>query len=430
MKIVKLKAENIKRLTAIEITPEGNVVTIGGKNGAGKSSVLDSIAYALGGKELVPTEPIRKGELRAEISVDLGDIVVTRKFSRKKPEHQASSTLVVKSKEGTTYSAPQTMLDELLGDLSFDPMDFCMHSKKEQRELLAEMVGYDSEEIDSAIAEATIQRREFKKRHDIVKGKLSGCVRHDVTPNELIPVDSVSDSMLEAERIRQQKNDAERHVLELGNEKTNCENSMRYWAEEIEKAEALLKKSTDMHLQAARQLEKCDKEIVEASRLANEIVVPDVDELRQKITNIEEHNKKIASNKGYDELERQRLEWETETAKATLKIDKLREDKAIKLENINYPIEGLSLEEDGVYWYGLPFEQASTSERMRVSVAIGLALNPDLKILLVRDGSNLDTHSLKAIQEQAKDADAQLWIERVAESKDGVQVFIEEGELK
>src|ERR1035441_8426583 len=76
-KIIKLTSENVKRLQAVEITPDGNVVVIGGKNGAGKSSVLDSIEYALGG-DTADRMPVRRGEEKAKIVLDLGEIIVKR----------------------------------------------------------------------------------------------------------------------------------------------------------------------------------------------------------------------------------------------------------------------------------------------------------------------------------------------------------------
>ena len=58
MQIVELRAENVKRLSAVTIRPTGPVVEITGKNEAGKSSVLDSIWMALGGAE-VPVQAIQ-----------------------------------------------------------------------------------------------------------------------------------------------------------------------------------------------------------------------------------------------------------------------------------------------------------------------------------------------------------------------------------
>src|SRR5688572_21321759 len=82
MRVVRLQAENFMRLVAIDITPEGHVVRIGGKNGAGKTAAMNSIAVALGGMALAPEEPLREGEAEGFVRVDIGEYLVTRKFSR------------------------------------------------------------------------------------------------------------------------------------------------------------------------------------------------------------------------------------------------------------------------------------------------------------------------------------------------------------
>src|SRR3990172_7943210 len=112
MKIIKLQAENIKKLVAVEITPSGNVVTISGKNGAGKTSVLDSIWWALGGSENIQGQPIRKGETSGVIRLNLGEIAVERRFTEK------GSTLYVENTEGMRFKSPQDVLDKLVGSLS------------------------------------------------------------------------------------------------------------------------------------------------------------------------------------------------------------------------------------------------------------------------------------------------------------------------
>ena len=79
MKIVKLNAENVKKLVAVEITPSGEIVTISGKNGAGKTSVLDSIWWALAGTSNIQAQPIRKGQNKARIRLDMGELIVERR---------------------------------------------------------------------------------------------------------------------------------------------------------------------------------------------------------------------------------------------------------------------------------------------------------------------------------------------------------------
>ena len=129
MKIVALQAENIKKLIAIEIRPDGNLVQITGKNGHGKTSVLDSIWWALAGAKHIQSVPIREGEDKARIMLDLGEIIVTRTFKTSK-KGEVPSAISVENAEGAKFGTPQTMLDNLLGQLSFDPLAFSRRWRK------------------------------------------------------------------------------------------------------------------------------------------------------------------------------------------------------------------------------------------------------------------------------------------------------------
>lgn len=119
MKILRLEAENIKKLKVVAINPNGNVVQITGPNGSGKSSVLDSIYYALAGAKDIPSQPIRRGQLKAHVTLELGEITVTRKFSK-----DTGTSLVMEAKNGARFPTPQRLLDDMLGKLTFDPLEF------------------------------------------------------------------------------------------------------------------------------------------------------------------------------------------------------------------------------------------------------------------------------------------------------------------
>src|ERR1035437_1668436 len=127
MKIIRFEAENIKKLRVVEITPSGNIVEITGANGAGKTSILDSIWYALGGAENIPSVPLRKGAKNGHVKLDLGEIVVMRRFSS-----SGSTDLRVESKDGTALKSPQSILDRLVGSLTFDPLEFSRMKPTEQ----------------------------------------------------------------------------------------------------------------------------------------------------------------------------------------------------------------------------------------------------------------------------------------------------------
>ena len=170
MKIVKLTAENIKKLRAVEITPNGDVVTISGKNGAGKTSVLDSIWWALSGTTHIQAQPIRKGETKARIRLDMGEIIVERKFT------ESGSTLVVENAEGARFPSPQKMLDAMIGELSFDPLAFSRMDARKQFDELRRVseLDVDIDELDrlnkSDYAKRTDINRDAKLRRAIVDG--------------------------------------------------------------------------------------------------------------------------------------------------------------------------------------------------------------------------------------------------------------------
>ena len=135
LKVINIQAENFKRIRAIDITPgDENVVLISGKNEQGKSSVIDAIWAAVGGSDMVKSTgtvaPIRNGEKNARVRLDLGELVVTRKWTER------GSTLVVENREGDIKKSPQTVFDSFVGKIAFDPMSFVNKSDDEQRKTL------------------------------------------------------------------------------------------------------------------------------------------------------------------------------------------------------------------------------------------------------------------------------------------------------
>ena len=166
-KVIQLKAENFKRLKAIDITPDENMVEITGKNAQGKTSLLDSIAYAVGGGTYTPEEPIRKGEKKSQVYLNLGDLKIT------KVSTPAGERLEVTNAEGLLYKTPQAILDKIKGKYTFDPLEFA--KSKNQKETLLSLVNL---EIDlNAMAkrkqetydERTIKNRELRQLEAEIK---------------------------------------------------------------------------------------------------------------------------------------------------------------------------------------------------------------------------------------------------------------------
>lgn len=429
MKIVKLTAENVKRLTAIEINPEGNVITIGGKNGAGKSSVLDSISYALGGQKLIPNEPIHTNKNEAKIEVELDDFIVTRKFTR--TDEGTKSSLTIRSKEGLQYSSPQAVLDKLLGKLSFDPLAFSNATPMLQREILSKLVDLDTTEVDQKINITYAKRSETNKHLKMAESQFLSCPKHPDVGYEEVDFSTISKQMLEAEKIRVRVNEITKDVLYQSDILAEASARMRGLEETIKEHQRYIKSAEEaIRLNEIKKFEAENKRIElqkEQERIAKNL--PNTEELTKKIGEIQEINKKVKQNQTSKNFEESYEALKKISAEQSLEIENLRQQKKDMISNVTYPIEGLAVADEGVTFRGIPLDQTSTAEKLRISVAIGLALNPTLKILLLRDGSSLDSTSLADIASQAEKADAQIWLERVAETKDGISVMIEEGSV-
>lgn len=442
MKVVRLTSENVMRLVAVDITPDGNVITIGGPNGAGKSSVLNSIAMALGGEALVPDEPIRVGEGSAKIVLNLGEFVVTRRFTREKREDgsygETSSTLIVTNADGTAkYTSPQTLLNKLLGKLTFDPLAFAHADAKPQGEILRRIVNIDLGLFDRQRQAAAAQRAVLKKTHDVKLAQMLALPHHDDAPEAEISMDEVSSEMMRAEAARKHVQDLQRHVDSLQLQKgalqqdlAGHEHSLGDLIRRLKEIESQIRQVNEWTENVKTAIRAAEEEIVTAQAEVEKAsgAVPDVTAIKTRIEEIERTNARVRDNHRYAAMA-------IEVEEISIQVD--RQDAAVKaadagkreaLAAAQFPVSGLGLDEIGnVTFNGLPFKQASSAEQIRASVAIGLAMNPTLRVLLIRNGNALDSKSLAAIHQQAVAADAQLWVEWVTESKEGVSVMIEDG---
>jgi energy-coupling factor transporter ATP-binding protein EcfA2 len=439
MKIISLKAENVKRLSSVEITPEGDVIMIGGDNGAGKSSVLDSIAYVLGGAKLVPEEPIRQGQTDASITVDLGDFIVTREFSRPIVPAESGpaygptrSTLTVKSKDGAKYPTPQALLDKLYGELSFDPGKFAAdNDPKRQAETLRRVIGLDTSDLDVAIATLTTDRTTAGRDVKTLEGKIAGLVHYDDAPLEPI---SAADVAAELQAANDKQNAATVAERTLAQAERDLAADVRSHDSYNEKRELLKKQIGELDKVIATYSDSIlsRTEHVATCRVAvtaTRADVPDMGAIKNRLVEVETVNKHVAANAEFAKLQVELADANRRYDALVQNLEAARGARLSRIQQAKYPIIGLGFNEAGaVTFYGVPFAQASMGEKLRVSVGIALALNPKLKVILIRDGSLLDSKNLAIIGALAADADAQVWIERVG--TDGVSVVIEDGAIR
>jgi len=422
LRIVELTAENIKRLTAITIRADGKSVRLEGGNGAGKTSVLDSIAYALGGKSLIPDKPIRNGQKSGRVRVDLGELIVERRFTA------SGSTLAVMSKDGAKYPSPQAILDKLVGDLSFDPLAFVTMKPDEQLETLKKVVGVSFDDLEVQHSEAFEERKVINREVKQLEGELAGLPpTHAETPEEPVSVDALLTELRQAE-------DHNKRVEAVGRNLYDARRGMQTIELEIDQVnsqiadlqrqfEALAKRKEELRaaLQAREEL------VAQRETEAAELKLQDTAPILSSIQQVETVNQKVRENQRRQELAKLIQAKSEEADNITERLEAIELEKQARLATAKFPVPALSFSESGVLLNDLPFKQASAAEQLRVSVGMGMAMNPRLKVLLIRDGSLLDDDNLALLSHMAAEHGAQVWLERVASGKE-VSVVIEDGE--
>ena len=413
MKILKLTAENFKKLSAVEITPEGNMVVITGKNGAGKSSVLDAIEAALCGGRTLPKQPIKTGEVRAKVEVDMGAYKVTRKF------FGANSTLTVETtgETKTTVRKPQAFLDEVVGNLSFDPLAFLNKQPAEQRNMLMDFLGLNLEEFADKIATLKAQRSDVRKNKE---RKLHEAESLAFTPN-LPPQEVSSESLLvELKAIQAYNESCQMDITE----KAVCQNQLEVVDRDVIAAEVAIEtwQKRIEKLQAQRAELKLD--LAKYPRVSTK---KDSAEVEAKLKTLSVTNEAIRRNAQKKEAMATMDRCVEEYSNLGDEIKIVENQKAKKLAEAVMPVKGLTILVDGLGYNGLPLEQECESKRLKICVAIAMAMNPKLKVLRI-DGNGLDKDSLVAIGELVAGKDYQVWIEKVSDDNK-IGFYIEDGHL-
>lgn len=419
MKIVQLQAENVKRLKAVTITPDGNIVEITGRNGQGKSSVLDAIWWALSGTTHIQAVPIRKGENEARIRLDLGEIKVTRTF-RAREDKTFTTSIVVENTEGARYPSPQRMLDSLLGALSFDPLAFTRMDGKAQMETLKRFVtGIDFDAIEKANKADFDRRTDVNRQARTLRAQAIG-----IAVPEDAPAERVDDAALVEEMQRAGEHNAlvERRKA---NRDTFLADTQRLEARAADlraQAQELLDEAADVDERAAERR----RQIAAAEPLPEPI---DTAALRERIDDARTINAAVALREQRQRIEAEAAETEAQAAALTKAMEERAAQKRDAIAKAALPVPGIGFGEDEILLDGVPFDQASSAEQLRTSVAIAMAANPKLRVIRVQDGSLLDEEAMRILAEMAAEADYQVWIE-VVQSGRSAAIVIEDGAVR
>ncbi len=416
MKVVQLTAENVKRLKAVDITPEGSVQVVTGRNAQGKTSVLDAIWLALGGgaaqRGTATTRPIRDGADEAKATVDLGDLTVTRKWTEK------GTTLTVRAADGTTYNRPQEVLDALVGRLSFDPLAFVGLDDKAQVSQLMGLVYLPFDPVELDRERATL----YDKRHQLgqERTRARGAFESLPTPDPDLPTAEVSSGPILAAYEGAQ-------AIARDNEGKRRDHTDALAVYEVEV------RATEAAREALRLAEERERDASAKVERTREVVAalppdPDLEPFREQLAEVEAVNGHIRDASAWYRAKATADAADADWKALSEEIEAIDARKTDGLAAATFPVPGLGFGDGGVTYNDLPFRQASGAEQLRVSLAMAMALNPKLRVVLIRDGSLLDSENMAMLETMATDGDFQVWVERVEDARE-TAVVIEDGKV-
>lgn len=400
IKINKLEIENVKRVRAVQVVPsEKGLTVLGGKNNQGKTSVLDSIAWALGGKKYQPSNPRREGSvtppsLRVELS---NGLIVERKGK--------NSDLKVIDPSGN--KAGQTLLDSFVEELALDLPKFMEATSKEKARTLLEIIGVGDKlfELDNLENKLYQERLAIGKIADTKKKHAQEMPRHEGVPEKLI---SASDL------IKQQQD-----ILARNAEKERKRRNLAHLEDENKRLKEILQ-------DYQTKLEANENDLVEARKSALDLHDESTVELEANIAKIDEINAKIRINLEKDQAEQEAEYYGQQYKDLNEEIDAIRKERLDLLKGADLPLPGLSVVDGELTFNDQHWDNMSGSEQLRVATAIVRKLKPECGFVLIDKLEQMDVDTMKEFGKWLEQEDLQAIATRVSSGEE-CQIIIEDG---
>lgn len=400
VKINRLEIENVKRIRAVTVEPAASGLTvIGGRNEQGKTSVLDAIAWALGGDRFKPSQPTRNGSvIPPTLSLRLSNgLIVERKGK--------NSELKVTDPAGK--KSGQQLLNEFVEHLALDLPRFMAAPSSEKAKTLLRIIGVE----DHLVALDRQEQETYNRRRAI--GQIADQKRKYAKEQPYFH-DAPKEPISAAELIRQQQEILARN----GENQRKRENLQK-----IVEAEARMKRELE-DLQTRYNLVLADLETARKSAL--DLHDESTEELERNLAQIDEINRKVRANLDRDKAEEDALAHENQYNALTAELERVRTAKADLLKGAALPLPGLSVEDGDLTYNGFKWDNLSGSAQLRVATAIVRRLNPECGFVLLDKLEQMDLDTLREFGDWLAQEGLQAIATRVSTGEE-CSIIIEDG---
>lgn len=410
IKINKLEIENVKRIKAVKIEPTASGLTIvGGNNNQGKTSVLDSIAWALGGEKYRPSQPQREGStIPPTLHIVLNNgLIVERKGK--------NSSLKVTDPSGN--KGGQQLLNEFVEQLALDLPKFMEASGREKAQTLLKIIGVGDQlaALDQEENELYNQRRTIGQIADQKEKFAKEQPYYSDAPKELI---SPSDLIRQQQEILAKNGENQRKRDQV----KKYEDSVFFLQQSVDSMNKQLEEEK-------RKLQEAEENLRIAQMNAQDLQDESTAELEESISNIEEINRKVRANMDKDKAEDDAKEYRNQYNALTTEIDKKRNAKTDLLQSAELPLPELSVKDGELIYKGQQWDNMSGSDRLKVSTAIVRKLNPKCGFVLLDKLEQMDLQTLNEFGKWLEQEGLQAIATRVS-TGDECSIIIEDGYVK
>lgn len=410
VKINKLEIENVKRVKAVMIEPTANGLTIlGGNNNQGKTSVLDSIAWALGGNKFKPSKPTREGSMNPpSLRVELSNgLIVERKGK--------NSDLKVTDPAGGR--AGQQLLDSFVEEFALNLPKFMESTPKEKAATLLRIIGVGDKlyALDNQESQLYNERLTIGRVADQKKKFAAEQPQYPEAPNDLV---SIADLITEQQAILARN--GENAQKRLNQEKIK---------NELHQSEARLAQLKEALAAEEAVHDKLMGDYIIANKSIEDLVDEPTAEIEQSIANIEEINRKVRANLDKAKAEEDAAEFAAKYEALSVEIQKVRDERSRLLESADLPLPGLSVEDGELVFEGQKWDNMSGSQQLRISTAIVRKLKPDCGFVLLDKLEQMDLPTLTEFGQWLESVGLQAIATRVSSGEE-CQIIIEDGYVK
>lgn len=407
MKINSLEVENVKRVKAVVIQPTQNGLTIlGGNNNQGKTSVLDAIAWGLGGNKFKPSQPNREGSVtppNLKITMNNG-LIVERKGK--------NSELKVLDPGGN--KGGQQLLNSFVEELAIDLPKFMESTSKEKANILLQIIGIGEQlnQLDRQEQEIYNERYQIGRIADQKKKFADEQQHYPEAPKELI---STMDLIQQQQQILAINGENQRKRENVQRLQTKFD----YEAQQIEQLRKQL-----VQMEEAHQLTANDLTIAQTS--AKDLQDQSTAELEASLQNIEQINIKVRANFDKEKAEQEAADYAEQYNALTADINAVREERMKLLNNAQLPLPGLSVQDGELVYNSQKWDNMSGSDQLKVSTAIVRKLKPDCGFVLLDKLEQMDMITLNEFSQWLEQEGLQAIATRVS-TGDECSIIIEDG---